>query len=276
MDISERQTGIRTVGGGMGGVTAALAATSMGMRVLLTEPTRWLGGYLTSQGVPPDQHRWIEHVGCTRGFRKFQNGVRAFCRGHYPPTPEAHATHLHPGNGTEPGTSPNLAPDRTDLGAVRWRHGGDTVCSVTVRNRGTGTEVHARSMQGATEPGDLLPVAGWEEQYIREARRIRAVVTVTQAHVGATARGVMRGEPASGTSQWHQPVAKPSPIASGLAVIASTCTHRLAPATPSTSTPCRPPFPLAPGVRSASGTSCPRARTPGRRPSPTGADACIP
>ncbi len=57
MDISERQTGIRTVGGGMGGVAADLAATSMGMRVFLTGPTRWLGGHLTSQGVPPDQHR---------------------------------------------------------------------------------------------------------------------------------------------------------------------------------------------------------------------------
>ena len=86
----------------------------------------------------------------------------------------------------------------------------------------------------------------------------------------------MRGEPASGTSQWHQPVAKPSPIASGLAVLASACTHRQASTTPSTSTPCRSPFPLAPCVRSASGTSCPRARTSGRRPSPTGADACIP
>ncbi|MCX5987155.1 MAG: FAD-dependent oxidoreductase [Chloroflexi bacterium] len=57
MDISERQTGIRTVGGGMGGVAADLAATSMGMRVFLTGPTRWLGGHLSSQGVPPDQHR---------------------------------------------------------------------------------------------------------------------------------------------------------------------------------------------------------------------------
>lgn len=86
---------------------------------------------------------------------------------------------------------------------ISAQSGGDTVCSVIVRNRGTGTEVHARSMQGATEPGGLLPVAGWEEQYIREARCIRAVVTVTQAHAGATARGVMRGEPASGTSQWR-------------------------------------------------------------------------
>jgi FAD dependent oxidoreductase len=34
--------------------------------------------------------------------------------------------------------------------------------------------------------------------YIREARRIRASVTVTEAHVGATARGVARGAPAIG------------------------------------------------------------------------------
>lgn len=44
MDLRERQTEILIVGGGTGGVAAALAATSMGMRVILTEPTRWLGG----------------------------------------------------------------------------------------------------------------------------------------------------------------------------------------------------------------------------------------
>ena len=45
MDLRERQTEILIVGGGTGGVAAALAATSMGMRVIpvsythLTLPT---------------------------------------------------------------------------------------------------------------------------------------------------------------------------------------------------------------------------------------------
>lgn len=43
MDLRERQTEILIVGGGTGGV-ARSGATSMGMRVILTEPTRWLGG----------------------------------------------------------------------------------------------------------------------------------------------------------------------------------------------------------------------------------------
>jgi NADPH-dependent 2,4-dienoyl-CoA reductase/sulfur reductase-like enzyme len=46
------------VGGGCGGVAAALAASDLGHRVVLTEPGDWLGGQLTSQAVPPDEHPW--------------------------------------------------------------------------------------------------------------------------------------------------------------------------------------------------------------------------
>ena len=53
------------VGGGLGGVAAALAAAERGARVLLSEETDWLGGQLTSQAVPPDEHPWIEGFGCT-------------------------------------------------------------------------------------------------------------------------------------------------------------------------------------------------------------------
>jgi len=35
------------VGGGLGGCAAALAATRLGKRVVMTEPTDWLGGQLT-------------------------------------------------------------------------------------------------------------------------------------------------------------------------------------------------------------------------------------
>jgi len=184
MDLRERQTEILIVGGGTGGVAAALAATSMGMRVILTEPTRWLGGQLTSQGVPPDEHRWIEQFGCTRRYREFRNGVRGFYRSHYPLTPEAHATpYLNPGNGTvsrlchEPHVAvavieQMLAPARSRGLLETWhltepisaQTDGDTVRSVTVRNRETGTvtEVRARYILDATELGDLLPLAGVE------------------------------------------------------------------------------------------------------------------
>ena len=49
-------TDILIVGGGTGGCAAAMSATSMGMHVIMTEPTDWIGGQLTSQTVPPDEH----------------------------------------------------------------------------------------------------------------------------------------------------------------------------------------------------------------------------
>jgi NADPH-dependent 2,4-dienoyl-CoA reductase/sulfur reductase-like enzyme len=51
---------VAVIGGGTGGVAAALAAARNGMRVVLTEETHWVGGQLTSQAVPPDEHAWIE------------------------------------------------------------------------------------------------------------------------------------------------------------------------------------------------------------------------
>ena len=56
--MKEQRTEILVVGDGTGGVAAAL-----GCRVVLTEETDWIGGQLTSQAVPPDEHRWIESFG---------------------------------------------------------------------------------------------------------------------------------------------------------------------------------------------------------------------
>ncbi|HWO76626.1 MAG TPA: FAD-dependent oxidoreductase [Bacillus sp. (in: firmicutes)] len=64
------------VGGGLGGIAAALAACDHGLRVILTEETDWVGGQVTVQGVPPDEHPWIEEFGCTRRYRDYRNRVR--------------------------------------------------------------------------------------------------------------------------------------------------------------------------------------------------------
>jgi NADPH-dependent 2,4-dienoyl-CoA reductase/sulfur reductase-like enzyme len=53
------------VGAGCGGVAAALAASDLGRQVVLTESGSWLGGQLTSQAVPPDEHPWVESTGIT-------------------------------------------------------------------------------------------------------------------------------------------------------------------------------------------------------------------
>ena len=92
---------IAVIGGGVGGVAAALAAARNGMRVVLTEETDWIGGQLTSQAVPPDEHRWIESHGSTAAYRAYRNAVREYYRRHYPLTQAARDdAHLNPGNGS--------------------------------------------------------------------------------------------------------------------------------------------------------------------------------
>src|SRR5262249_50733548 len=63
------------VGGGVGGIACALAAARNGLKVILTEQYDWIGGQLTSQGVPPDEHPWIEERGCTKTYREFRTRV---------------------------------------------------------------------------------------------------------------------------------------------------------------------------------------------------------
>lgn len=181
------------VGGSTGGCAAALAAASRGFRVILTEETPWIGGQLTSQAVPPDEHRWIESFGCTREYRRFRNGVRAYYRDHYPLTPEARAVaHLNPGNGFvsrlthEPRVAlavlhqmlaPHVASGRLQIlqqyRPVAADVEGDTVRSVTVEDVHTGrqTILHGKYILDATDLGELLPLAGVEYVTGAESQR---------------------------------------------------------------------------------------------------------
>lgn len=172
------------IGGGTGGCAAALAAAKSGKRVIMTEETLWIGGQLTSQAVPPDEHPWIEQFGCTRSYREFRNGVREYYRRHFPLTPEAAANPLlNPGAGHvsrlchEPRAAlavleQMLAP-YTFSGRVRVLHRyrpvaaqvqADRVLSVTVRHLDSGDELElvAPYFLDATECGDLLPLTGTE------------------------------------------------------------------------------------------------------------------
>jgi len=91
---------VAIAGGGMGGVAAALACLRNGLSVIMTEETDWIGGQLTQQGVPPDEHQWIETHGAPESYRRLREGIRAYYRRHYPLTKEAKAReHLNPGDG---------------------------------------------------------------------------------------------------------------------------------------------------------------------------------
>jgi hypothetical protein len=94
----ELTTDVLIVGGGLGGCAAALAATRAGARVVLTEPTDWIGGQVTQQAVPTDDHRWIESCGCTRSYRELRQRIRDYYRRHCPLTDAAKEhPHLNPG-----------------------------------------------------------------------------------------------------------------------------------------------------------------------------------
>jgi hypothetical protein len=181
------------IGGGLGGIAGALAVARSGRSVVLTEEFAWIGGQLTSQAVPPDEHGWIERFGCTATYREFRERVRRYYRENYPllPAPAANPR-LNPGNGWvsplchEPRVAlavleAMLAP-HVSAGRVRIlrQHrpiavaldGVNRLASVTVRDGTTATEttLRGRFFLDATEHGDLLPLAGVEHVTGSEAR----------------------------------------------------------------------------------------------------------
>ena len=68
---------VLVVGGGTGGVAAALAAARRGKRVHLIEETDWIGGQLTAQGVSAlDEHEHIEAFGGTASYYQLRHALR--------------------------------------------------------------------------------------------------------------------------------------------------------------------------------------------------------
>jgi 2-polyprenyl-6-methoxyphenol hydroxylase-like FAD-dependent oxidoreductase len=99
--MARHEYDIAVIGGGMGGVAAALAAVQAGARVILTEATSWLGGQMTSQGVSAfDEHALIESFGGTRSYYELRNGIRSYYREKYgAPVIMPDGAPLNPGNG---------------------------------------------------------------------------------------------------------------------------------------------------------------------------------
>ncbi len=178
------KTDILIVGGGTGGVAAALSAAARGKRVVLTEETDWIGGQLTSQGVPPDEHPWIESFGCTARYRLFRQRVRQYYQQFYPLRPEARAnSRLNPGDGSvsrlcaEPSVylsalksmmaydvARGMLEVRLRTRATAVEVDGDRIRAVRVLDMNTGREetIEAAYMLDATELGDLIEMAGVE------------------------------------------------------------------------------------------------------------------
>ncbi|RCS60206.1 FAD-dependent oxidoreductase [Microbacterium sp. JB110] len=177
-------TDILVVGAGLGGVAAALAAADRGANVILTEEFPWIGGQLTSQAVPPDEHPWVEEFGVTARYRALRDSIRDVYRRRYPLTDAARAREaLNPGAGWvsklchEPRVAVGvleemLAPHRSS-GRIRLLErtrpvaatvDGDRVTAVTLESvtGGERTTVTAPYVIDSTETGELLPLTGTE------------------------------------------------------------------------------------------------------------------
>ncbi|MCG0240120.1 MAG: FAD-dependent oxidoreductase [Firmicutes bacterium] len=171
---------ILVVGGGTGGTAAALRASSMGRRVVITEETRWLGGQMTSQGVSAlDEHEYIESFGGTALYNEFRRRVRDYYRRRY--RLRRDRPDLNPGNGwvsrlcfeprvgvavleemLRPAREAGLLTVLYEVAPVAVEREGDRIRSVTVEHLRTGekTRIEAAVVIDATELGDLLPLAG--------------------------------------------------------------------------------------------------------------------
>jgi FAD dependent oxidoreductase len=181
--VHEEETDVLIVGGGTGGVAGALAALRMGRKVILTEETSWIGGQFTAQGVPPDEHPWIEGTGCTASYQRLRWGIREYYRRNYPLLPEGRFNrHLNPGQGRvsrlchEPRVAlavmyELLAPYLASLQLEVFPHhrpvaaqtAGDKVIAVTVvNNQGDPLVLRAPYVLDATELGDVIALAGAE------------------------------------------------------------------------------------------------------------------
>ncbi|MGI6073833.1 MAG: FAD-dependent oxidoreductase [Fermentimonas sp.] len=171
-------------GGGMGGCAAALACCRNGMSVIMTEETDWIGGQLSSQGVPPDEHPWIETHGAPKSYQNFRARVRDYYRNNYPLTDAARSkANLNPGDGAvsrlchEPRVAVSVLNDMlmpyisTGKLKILLSHKiksadvtGDKVNALMMINTLNGDELllSGKYFVDATECGDLLPITGTE------------------------------------------------------------------------------------------------------------------
>ncbi|HYF50491.1 MAG TPA: FAD-dependent oxidoreductase [Planctomycetota bacterium] len=173
---------VAIIGGGFGGVAAALVLADRGLSVTMTEEFAWIGGQATSQAlcVLDDLADPIgETVGVTRRYSEFRNRVRQWYTSRYELSSYGKGQlHLCPGNAlcshlsAEPQAAwqvltdwlrPALASGKLSIrthcvpqSAIRDN---DRVCAVVCKDeQGQAIRIEADFFLDATETGDTFPL----------------------------------------------------------------------------------------------------------------------
>ena len=171
---------IAIFGASLGGVQAAIKACKSGKKVYMCEETDWVGGQLTTQAVPPDEHKWIEEFGATKSYLQYRKDVRDYYR-NLPNISEdiKSRERFCPGNSWvsrvahEPKVALNILNSYLEpyllngtleidyfTKAVDSVVEEDEICLVTVKNINTNEkkEIRAGYYLDATDCGELLPI----------------------------------------------------------------------------------------------------------------------
>lgn len=168
------------VGASFGGVAAALAAAAdPKVRVALLEPSQWIGGQATSQGVT----RWdeagidlMETTGNAKSYRDLRNAIREWYSANIPlSTYGGNQQYFNPGFAqpnhpfaVDPSVTHEVLKTRVaDVGSRLDLRLSTTVTHVSTQNgsvtgltTSSGDTYTARIYLDATDLGDLLPLAG--------------------------------------------------------------------------------------------------------------------
>jgi cation diffusion facilitator CzcD-associated flavoprotein CzcO len=171
------------IGGGFGGVAAALALTGRGLHVVLTDEFNWIGGQATSQALCVLDELYDpagERIMNAR-YAEFRERIRSYYRAKYRLSPiGASQLHLCPGNAAcGPLTAEShvahailleMLADSAQSGklTILTRHipvaagrDGDRAISVTCRDLdhpGQTREIRAAFFLDGTETGDTYPL----------------------------------------------------------------------------------------------------------------------
>ncbi len=179
---SDVSVDVLVVGGGLGGVSAALAAASLGVSVMLVESSNWLGGQLTAQGVcTPDEDALngqavVESYGATASYLDLKHRIREWYRtnttlssiGQAMPLLNIGRCWVNMGFAVEPAVAMQILTQMlSEMGVTPIFNAtvsgpgvaGRLVTSLTVvESDGSSTVVTPKFVLDATETGDLLPL----------------------------------------------------------------------------------------------------------------------